>query len=157
MQTGVIRRRDSSDVLGRWCADAASIVVETNDPALRSASDQILRTPQRIPIHGVERREFATHGESLTEHPMRDWLKRQGFATTVHGLRSSFRDWAREQRRDIKYATAHFADSINSIPTEDEQLIADLAYREAKEFITAFHAKGSVNRLAQALKTKCAS
>jgi hypothetical protein len=69
MQTGVIRRRDSSDVLGRWCADAASIVVETNDPALRSASDQILRTPQRIPIHGVERREFATHGESLTEAP----------------------------------------------------------------------------------------
>jgi hypothetical protein len=69
MQTGVIRRRDGSCVLGRWCADAGSIVVETNDPALQSVSDQILHTPQRIPIHGAERREFATCGESLTEAP----------------------------------------------------------------------------------------
>jgi hypothetical protein len=69
MQTGIIRRQDSSGVLGRWRADAGSIVVETNDPTLRSASDQILRTPQPIPIHGAERREFATHGDSLTEAP----------------------------------------------------------------------------------------
>ena len=69
MQTGVIRRRDSSGVLGRWRADAGSIVVETNDPALQSASAQILHTPQRIPLHGAERREFATQGESLTEAP----------------------------------------------------------------------------------------
>jgi hypothetical protein len=69
MQTGVVRRRDDWCVLGRWRADAGSIVIETNDPALASASDQILRTPQPIPIHGAERREFATHGESLTEAP----------------------------------------------------------------------------------------
>ena len=69
MQTGVIRRRDNPSVLGRWRADAGSIVVETNDPALRNASDQILHTPQRIPIHGAERQEFATHGEWLTEAP----------------------------------------------------------------------------------------
>ena len=69
MQTGVIRRRDCTCVLGRWYADTGSIVVETNDPALKSASDQILHTPQRIPIHGTERLEFATDGETLTEAP----------------------------------------------------------------------------------------
>ena len=69
MQPGVIRRRGDSSVLGRWRADAGSIVVDTNDPALRNASDQILRTPQRIPVHGAERREFATHGDTQTEAP----------------------------------------------------------------------------------------
>lgn len=69
MQTGVIRRQDDSSVLGRWRADAGSIVVDTDDAALRSASDQILRTPQRIPIHGPERQEFATRGETLIEAP----------------------------------------------------------------------------------------
>jgi fructose-bisphosphate aldolase, class II len=67
-------------------------------------------------------------------------------------LVDEMRDWAREQKRDIKYATAVFAERINSIDQEDIKLIAELAYREAKEFITAFHAKGSVSRLAEALK-----
>jgi len=69
MQAGVIRRRDNSCILGRWRADAGSIVVETKDPALRHVSDQILQTPQRIPIHSAERLEFVTDGESLTEAP----------------------------------------------------------------------------------------
>ena len=69
MQTGVVRSRDSSCVLGRWYADAGSIVVETKVPALRHVSDQILQTPQCIPVHGADRLEFATHGESLTETP----------------------------------------------------------------------------------------
>lgn len=68
-------------------------------------------------------------------------------------LVDEMRDWAREQKKDIKYATAVFADKINAIDTADIKLIADLAYREAKEFITAFHAKGSVSRLAAALKS----
>ena len=67
-------------------------------------------------------------------------------------LVDEMRDWAREQKRDIKYATAVFAERINSIGQDDIKLIAELAYREAKEFITAFHAKGSVSRLAEALK-----
>lgn len=66
-------------------------------------------------------------------------------------LVDEMRDWSRSQKRDIKYATAVFIDSINSIPVEDSKLIADLAYREAKEFITAFQAKGSVSRLAETL------
>jgi fructose-bisphosphate aldolase class II len=68
-------------------------------------------------------------------------------------LVDEMRDWAREQKRDIKYATAVFAERINSIDQDDVKLIAELAYREAKEFITAFHAKGSVSRLAEALKS----
>lgn len=70
-------------------------------------------------------------------------------------LVDEMRDWSREQKRDIKYATAVFAERINSIDNDDKKLIADLAYREAKEFITAFHAKGSVSKLAAALPTKC--
>jgi fructose-bisphosphate aldolase, class II len=67
-------------------------------------------------------------------------------------LVDEMRDWAREQKRDIKYATAVFADRINAIDKDDMKLIAELAYREAKEFITAFQAKGSVSRLVEALK-----
>lgn len=70
-------------------------------------------------------------------------------------LVDEMRDWSREQKKDIKYATAVFADRINSISQDDVKLIAELAYREAKEFITAFHAKGSVSRLAALLKAKC--
>jgi fructose-bisphosphate aldolase class II len=66
-------------------------------------------------------------------------------------LVDEMRDWARENKRDIKYATGVFHDRINSIPTEDIKLITDLAYREAREFITAFHAKGSATRLADAI------
>jgi len=64
-------------------------------------------------------------------------------------LVDSMRDWAREQKMDIKYATGVFSSEINSIPAEDVKLIADLAYREAREFISAFHAKGSASRLAE--------
>jgi len=73
-------------------------------------------------------------------------------------LVDEMRDWARENGRDIKYATGVFYDRINSIPTEDIKLITDLAYREAREFITAFHAKGSATRLAETIgKESCGS
>jgi len=73
-------------------------------------------------------------------------------------LVDEMRDWARENGRDIKYATGAFYDRINSIPTEDIKLIADLAYREAREFIAAFHAKGSATRLAESIdKESCGS
>ena len=69
-------------------------------------------------------------------------------------LIDEMRDWSRENRRDIKYATAHFYEQINAISTEDKKLIAELAYREAKEFISAFNAKGSVTKIAEALKSR---
>jgi fructose-bisphosphate aldolase class II len=77
-----------------------------------------------------------------------------GHAGLPPDLIDAMREWSREQRRDIKYATAHFYEQINAISAEDRKLIADLAYREAKEFITAFNAKGSVTRIAEALKSK---
>ena len=67
-------------------------------------------------------------------------------------LVDEMREWSRNEKKDIKYATAVFCDKINAISAADKKLIADLAYREAKEFITAFHAKGSVSKLAEALQ-----
>ncbi len=61
------------------------------------------------------------------------------------------RDWSREHKRDIKYATAVFRSEIDSISNNDKKLIEEMAYREAREFITAFHAKGSITRLAELL------
>jgi hypothetical protein len=56
-------------VVGHWRADVRSIVVETEDPELKTASDEILRTPQRIPVHGTERFEFAAQAESVLDAP----------------------------------------------------------------------------------------
>jgi integrase len=65
-------------------------------------------------MNRVRRNEYVFPGaqrESLTEHPMRDLLKRWGLTTTVHGFRSSFRDWCREQtsypREVAEQALAH--------------------------------------------------
>ncbi len=69
MQTGVIRRQGSPLVIGHWRADGSSIIVDTEDPVLRSASDQILHTPKAIPVHGADRFEFATTAEPLVEAP----------------------------------------------------------------------------------------
>ncbi len=72
-------------------------------------------------------------------------------------LMDAMRKWARENRRDIKYATKVFKAEIDSIPEENARQIQDMAYREAKEFITAFRAKGSAGRLAGLLGgTGCA-
>jgi fructose-bisphosphate aldolase class II len=73
-------------------------------------------------------------------------------------LMDRMRCWARENRRDIKYATVLFKAEIDAIPAEHVRMIHDMAYREAKEFLTAFRAKGSATRLAQALAgQRCAS
>ena len=69
MQRGAIRRRGSRQVIGRWRADVHSIVVETDDPGLRQAADEILRTPQTIPVHAPEHLEFATQAEPLVDPP----------------------------------------------------------------------------------------
>jgi len=56
-------------VIGYWRADVRSIVVETEDPDLKRAADEILRTVQTIPVHASERMEFATQAEPVTEPP----------------------------------------------------------------------------------------
>lgn len=67
-------------------------------------------------------------------------------------LMDAMRQWARDHKQDIKYATRLFKDQIDAIPEENARLIHEMAYREAKEFLTAFGAKGSASRLAIALK-----
>jgi hypothetical protein len=69
VQSGAIRRRGDGRVIGRWRADISSIAVETDDPELRRASDEILRTPQRIPVHGAEHFEFVTQAEPVLDAP----------------------------------------------------------------------------------------
>ena len=69
MQTGVIRKQGIPLVIGRWRADGSSIIVDTEDPVLRAASDQILHTPKAIPVHGADRFEYATAAEPLIKAP----------------------------------------------------------------------------------------
>ncbi|HKZ17430.1 MAG TPA: class II fructose-bisphosphate aldolase [Geobacteraceae bacterium] len=66
-------------------------------------------------------------------------------------LMDAMRRWARENNRDIKYATRVFKDEIDNIPEYNARQIHDMAYREAREFLTAFYAKGSATKLANAL------
>ena len=63
-------------------------------------------------------------------------------------LMDAMRHWARENSRDIKFATRVFKNEIDAIPEENAKQILDMAYREAREFLLAFHAKGSASRLA---------
>ncbi len=67
-------------------------------------------------------------------------------------LMDAMRKWARENRQDIKYASRVFKGDIDAIPAENAGQIHDMAYREAKEFFTAFRARGSASRLAKLLK-----
>ncbi|CAG0983779.1 class II fructose-bisphosphate aldolase [Geobacter sp.] len=66
-------------------------------------------------------------------------------------LMDAMRHWARDNGRDIKFATKIFKAEIDSIPEENAKQIHDMAYREAREFLQAFHAKGSASRLAAAI------
>ncbi|AJE03622.1 class II fructose-bisphosphate aldolase [Geobacter pickeringii] len=67
-------------------------------------------------------------------------------------LMDAMRRWAKENGRDIKFATRPFKADIDAIPEENARQIVDMAYREAKEFLLAFHARGSASRLAQHMK-----
>jgi fructose-bisphosphate aldolase class II len=67
-------------------------------------------------------------------------------------LMESMRRWARENKRDIKYATTVFKAEIDAIPEENARQIHEMAYREARDFITAFRAKGSAGKLAGLLE-----
>jgi fructose-bisphosphate aldolase class II len=67
-------------------------------------------------------------------------------------LMDKMRNWARENKRDIKYATKVFKAEIDAIPEENARQIHEMAYREARDFITAFRAKGSASKLAGLLE-----
>jgi hypothetical protein len=69
LQRGIIRRRGQAQVIGRWQADIRSIVVETQDPDLSRTADEVLKTPQNIPVHAPEYFDFAAPAVPLTEAP----------------------------------------------------------------------------------------
>lgn len=69
MKQGNIRRRGTAQIIGRWKADLDFIVVETEDPELRKAADEILKTPQTIPVHAPEHFDFAAQAEPMIEAP----------------------------------------------------------------------------------------
>lgn len=67
-------------------------------------------------------------------------------------LMDAMRSWAKDNRKDIKYATRAFKTDIDAIPAENVRQIHDMACREAREFLTAFRAKGSASKLASLMK-----
>ena len=71
MQKGFIRRRGATQVIGRWRADLHSITIETDDPELRRVSDEVLGTPQSIPVHAPERLPGLSLAEPVVEPPAR--------------------------------------------------------------------------------------
>ena len=71
MQKGFIRRRGTTQVIGRWRADLHSITIETDDPELRRVSDDVLGTPQSIPVHAPERLPGLSQAEPVVEAPAR--------------------------------------------------------------------------------------
>ena len=66
-------------------------------------------------------------------------------------LMDAMRSWAKENGKDIKYATGVFKADIEAIPKENIRQIQEMAYREAREFLKAFHAQGSASKLAISL------
>lgn len=73
-------------------------------------------------------------------------------------LMDAMRRWAKENGRDIKFATRVFKADIDAIPEANARLIHDMAYREAKEFLLAFHARGSASRIAPLIgQDRCGS
>jgi len=69
MKKGTIRRRGRKDVIGEWRADAHSLVVETEDVELRRAADEILKTPQTIPVHAPEHYDGTSFAVPVVEPP----------------------------------------------------------------------------------------
>lgn len=71
MQRGVIRRRSDHAVVGRWMADLEAIRVETDDPSLQGAADEVLGTVHTIPVHPPKHFEVAGPGDAVREAPSR--------------------------------------------------------------------------------------
>ncbi len=59
--------------------------------------------------------------------------------------------WCKENNKDIKIATKPFKDKIDNIADTYKKATEDEAYSRAKEFITAFRAKGTGTMVTEAL------
>jgi len=66
-------------------------------------------------------------------------------------LMNRMREWAQKENKDIKFATKQFHSDINSMPAANVKKIEETAYQSAKEFITAFRARGTASLVAKRL------
>lgn len=66
-------------------------------------------------------------------------------------LFSEMEKWCKENNKDIKMATKPFKDKIDNIANSYKKAAEDEACLRAKEFITAFRAKGTATMVAEAL------
>jgi len=69
MKKGTIRKRGKKEIIGTWRADQQSLVVETEDAELRKAADEILKTPQTIPVHAPEHHAGTSFSVPVVESP----------------------------------------------------------------------------------------
>ncbi len=68
-------------------------------------------------------------------------------------LMAEMKAWAKENNKDIKMATRPFKNRIDAIPTESRKAMEEMAYAEAKEFLTAFRAPGTASAVIETLSS----
>ncbi len=66
-------------------------------------------------------------------------------------LMNSMREWCKKENKDIKFATKQFLSDINSLPAACVKQIEEASYKSARDFITAFRAKGTASLVAARL------
>ena len=66
-------------------------------------------------------------------------------------LFDTMQKWAKENNKDIKFATKQFLNEINNIPETNKQKIIEDSYLSAKEFILAFRANGTAGKVVSSL------
>lgn len=59
--------------------------------------------------------------------------------------------WAKENNKDIKFATKAFKGEIDEIPEENKKTIEQMAYEEACQLIKIFKMEGAANKVAKEL------
>ena len=99
------------------------------------------------PIHLLE--QFVYHG--IRKGNVGTEWQNVAHAHLPKDLLDNMKKWAEEKGENIKMATKPFLNDINSIPKENIERCETQAYKEAKAFITAFHARGSASLLEKKL------
>lgn len=66
-------------------------------------------------------------------------------------LMSKMREWAKNENKDIKFATKQFLSEINSMSKDCVKKTEELSYKSAAEFITAFRARGTASLVSKRL------
>jgi fructose-bisphosphate aldolase class II len=66
-------------------------------------------------------------------------------------LMSKMREWAKNENKDIKFATKQFLTEINSMSKDCVKKTEELSYKSTAEFITAFRARGTASLVAKRL------